>query len=132
MSESLSNNKSPLELMSEQFRNDLITKNTYNFQKLYGLNHPNAISDGDDKGKNEIGNLTDIQTRTSNLIKNEYSPDNEYSSNHKNVISDGDDKGKSEIGGISDINTRRENIVKILIPRKHYFHKIKIQVLQVF
>ena len=40
-----------LEELGEEFRKQNIVKNTYQEEKQYNGTHPNAISDGDNKGK---------------------------------------------------------------------------------
>lgn len=78
---------SKLEEMSVEYRNKLIAKNTYNTNDNYSTTHPNAISDGDNKGKgennNSVGSLTDIQTRESLITKNKYNKNDPY--NESNV-----------------------------------------------
>jgi hypothetical protein len=37
--------------LSSAERNKLITRNTYNSDEIYNANHPNAVSNGDPKGK---------------------------------------------------------------------------------
>lgn len=44
----------------------------------YSATHPNALSDGDDKGKDAIGSDTDIKTRTQVVGVNTYSANNPY------------------------------------------------------
>jgi hypothetical protein len=81
---------------------------------MYNASNPNALSDGDEKGKGEnsgkIGSLTDINTRTESLSRNFYNGEKGYNAGHPNALSDGDDKGKGEnsgrIGSLTDINTR--------------------------
>ena len=98
--------------MSNAFRKDVIVKNSYNEGDRYSSSHKDAISDGDDKGKNEIGSQTDINTRLTNVVKNSYNENDRYSSSHKDAISVGDDKGKNDVGSKTDINTRITNVVK--------------------
>ena len=82
--------------------------------KGYSINHPNVLSDGDNKGKNEIGSSDDINARIDNTGRNIYNKDNGYSSVHPNALSNGDDKGKGEydnnVGSLTDINTRIESV----------------------
>jgi len=52
-----------LELLAEQYRKEHISRNSYDTNGQYNSNHPNANSDGDEKGKNEIGSSVDIQNR---------------------------------------------------------------------
>ena len=87
--------------MAELERNKLISRNLYNGQnggaQTYSANHPNAVSDGDPKGKGNaqylnvydsdntggsldiLGNGEPGSGRIGNLTKNTYSRDNEYS-----------------------------------------------------
>lgn len=47
----------------------------------YGATHPNALSDGDNKGKGEtetIGNQTDIVERTKLTVINQFSENKQY------------------------------------------------------
>ena len=89
-----------LEKIGEQQRNSLIPKNTYNDNKEYNSNNPNALSDGDEKGRGQkddggtIGTLTDINTRKDLLGRNLYLKNDGYNSNNSNALSDGDEKGK--------------------------------------
>jgi hypothetical protein len=74
-----------LEILAEQFRKEHISKNAYGLNGEYNSNHPNAKSDGDEKGKNEIGSSVDIQNRISNLTRNVYNENNGYGINHRNA-----------------------------------------------
>ena len=92
--------------MSEKFRKLNLVKNTYPVSDSdgYSPNHPNAMADGDDKGRGsaiyldvygeDVGTKTDIMGngevntgRLNNLKTNLYGKDNEYSSG--NIDSDG-------------------------------------------
>jgi len=105
---------------SENFRKELIVKNTYGETKEYSSIHSNALADGDEKGKgefaNQVGSLTDVKTRTDNVNKNEYNELKAYGSSHPNALSDGDEWGKGEqggnIGGKTDIKTRKTSVAK--------------------
>ena len=65
-----------LDAISEKFRLENITRNSYNDKTNYSSLSPDALSNGDDKGKGEnngkIGSATDILNRTSNLVKNTF------------------------------------------------------------
>ena len=85
----------------------LLAINTYNNGFQYGVNNPNALSDGDDKGKGElngsIGSKTDIlgnnigsPGRVGLLAINTYNNGFQYGVNNPNALSDGDDKGRGE------------------------------------
>ena len=85
--------------LGEKFRKQNLVKNLYPVSDSdgYSPNHPNAMSDGDDKGRGsaiyldvygeDIGTRTDIMGngeantgRLNNLKTNQYSKKNEYSS----------------------------------------------------
>ena len=85
--------------MSDKFRKQMLVKNVYPVSDSdgYTSNHPNALADGDDKGRGnaiyldvygqDIGTRTDIMGngeantgRINNLKTNLYGKDNEYSS----------------------------------------------------
>jgi len=94
------NQKQPGEALtnsSDKFRKQMIVKNIYPTTDTegYSPNHPNAMSDGDDKGKgnaiylgvygDDIGTRTDIMGngeantgRINNLKTNLYGQQNEY------------------------------------------------------
>jgi len=67
---------------SQQYRERIVTKNTYKQDDQYVTGHKNALSDGDEWGKGEkngnIGGATDIITRKSDLTKNKYNSNNQY------------------------------------------------------
>lgn len=115
-------NKSPLEKLSKQFLNTELSRNQYSYNNGYGINHPNAISDGDNKGKGqnesgEVGSKVDILTRTETLARNRYTNNNGYGISHPNAISDGDEKGKGQnesgqVGSASDILNRNETLAR--------------------
>ena len=112
-----------LEILAEQFRNESIARNSYQTKSAYDSNHPNALSNGDEKGKGEmagrVGSLTDINLRIDNLGRNIYNSENQYSSGHPNAKSDGDDRGKGQIGERGsvgnniDILSRIDNLGRI-------------------
>jgi hypothetical protein len=101
-------------------RTDNVNRNTYNKENQYGISHPNAISDGDEKGKGLVdgnaGSTTDILERKKLIATNTYNQFNAYSENHPNAKSDGDEKGKGyvegKVGSKTDNLKRTENIVK--------------------
>lgn len=85
--------------ISDKFREQMLVKNTYPVSDSdgYSPNHPNAMADGDDKGRGsaiyldvfgeDIGTKTDIMGngetntgRINNLKTNLYTKKNEYSS----------------------------------------------------
>ena len=70
---------SKLEELNKTFRDTNVAKNVdYTESKQYNQGHPNAISDGDKKGKNSgsdqggIGDIVDITKRTELLTPNPY------------------------------------------------------------
>lgn len=74
---------SNLTRISQEFRDREIARNTYSRTDEYVSTHPNAISDGDEKGKGEsdrgsVGGRTDITQRQLLLSKNRYSNNNPY------------------------------------------------------
>jgi hypothetical protein len=75
---------SRLETISKEFREKTLAKNAYSSNDDYGVSHPNAISDGDNKGKGEnngsVGSAADIQAREKSLVKNKFSPNKPYDS----------------------------------------------------
>ncbi len=110
-----------LEIIAEQQRKEHLARNYYDGQANgYSSNHPNAKSNGDEKGKGEnegnVGSSVDIQTRTENMVKNYYQADNPYGSNHPNAKSDGDERGKGEnegsVGSKTDIGLRVESLAR--------------------
>ena len=89
--------------MSDKFREQMLVKNTYPVSDSdgYSTNQPNALADGDDKGRGsaiyldvfgeDIGTRTDIMGngeantgRINNLKTNLYGKDNNYSSGNIN------------------------------------------------
>ena len=80
-------NPTDLEIIGDVQRNQMITFNPYNDvapSNNYTATHPNAISDGDDKGKGDpsgsgtAGALVDVQTRVNNVTSNKYNENNVY------------------------------------------------------
>ncbi len=76
--------KTKLEELGDQFRVENVIKNTYldSDGKKYGATHPNALSDGDVKGKGtstnadrinntQGGGIEDIEKRNELIAKNE-------------------------------------------------------------
>lgn len=63
----------------EEREGKLIPVNTYKPNSFeYGSTNPNALSDGDDKGKDSIGSKTDIEERSKLLGVNNYKENNTY------------------------------------------------------
>jgi hypothetical protein len=84
--------------------------NIYSDFFQYNVNNPNAVSDGDEKGRGEnasgqIGTKTDIFGNTIGPGRlglqaiNTYGNSFQYSSTNPNALSDGDEKGKGELSG---------------------------------
>ena len=73
---------SNLTRISQQYRDREIARNEFQTGDPYNVGHPNAQSDGDEKGKGEknqsIGGKTDIQKREWSVAKNTYSRNNPY------------------------------------------------------
>lgn len=73
---------SRLEEISVQFRKAQLNRNPYDKNNEFGASHPNALSDGDDKGKGEnngsVGSKTDISQRKLSEAKNKYNKNKEY------------------------------------------------------
>ncbi len=83
--------------LSAKEREKLMSRNVYKSENVYNSNHPNALSDGDPKGKGNakylsvyddgntggsldiLGNGEPNTGRIGNLKNNLYSRDNEYS-----------------------------------------------------
>lgn len=73
---------SRLEEQSVQYRKREIARNDHDFNDEYSGTHPDALSDGDEKGKGEkngsIGSATDIKERNQQIAKNRYNYNREY------------------------------------------------------
>lgn len=78
-----------LSAIAEKVRKDLVVKNDYQSSKNeYGVTNPDAISDGDAKGKGtgvfldifNGGSSTDQVTKIDNIKLNKYSSKNPYNS----------------------------------------------------
>lgn len=67
---------------SNTFRNDQLARNRFSKNDNYRPNHPDALSTGDEQGKElfngSIGGRTDIITRNTSLGKNFYNKDKIY------------------------------------------------------
>ncbi len=68
---------------SKSIRENLLARNPYSSAKPYNENHPNAISDGDSKGRGEnasgqVGTSVDIAQRNKLVAKNKYRAGKEY------------------------------------------------------
>ena len=64
-------------------RNTLLSKNIYNNSYQYSSGNPNALSDGDERGRGEnntggVGTVTDINERTVLRAKNKYGSTKTY------------------------------------------------------
>lgn len=75
---------SPIEIIGNVERPVTIGRNVYNEQpgSDYGANHPNALSDGDEKGKGErfgqIGSSVDILERNARVSNNKFNSSYTY------------------------------------------------------
>jgi hypothetical protein len=72
-----------LSKIADQERIALMKTNEYDGSPgdEYGSSHPNALSDGDDKGKgetNSVGTKTDILNRNANVGFNQFNSGNTY------------------------------------------------------
>ena len=74
-----------LEIIAEQQRKEHLSRNPYDQNGGYNSVHTNAISDGDEKGKSEIGSSKDIIERTQLIGKNPYNENNAYNSGNINA-----------------------------------------------
>ena len=67
---------------SEQFREPLISKNTFTSEDEYDSGNSRALADGDAHGKGEVngivGNIDDIRQRNILQAKNLYNRNREY------------------------------------------------------
>jgi len=75
---------SRLQDISEEFRKNNISRNTYTNNDVYEQGHPNALSDGDEKGKgrveDSVGGATDIFKRHESASRNDYNKNRPYDS----------------------------------------------------
>ena len=73
---------SRLEEINAPFRKENLARNDYDNNDQYTVSHPDALSDGDEKGKgeknNQVGGATDIKTRERLMTKNKYNKNREY------------------------------------------------------
>jgi hypothetical protein len=71
---------SKLKEVSKTFRNNLLTPNRYRESiNEYNEQNKDTISDGDNKGRESVGNSLDIEKRTLLIQKNDYNSNNPYS-----------------------------------------------------
>ena len=68
--------------IGDQLRDPMLATNEYQPSNAYGVNHPNAMADGDNKGKGEnnglIGSATDRAERARQLAMNKFNAANTY------------------------------------------------------
>lgn len=73
---------SNLSRISVDYRERELARNAYDRNDEYVSTHPNALSDGDAKGKGEkngsVGNNTDVQKRFNLTARNKYNLNNPY------------------------------------------------------
>lgn len=73
---------SRLEDISKQYREREVVRNDHDFNDEYSGTHPDALSDGDEKGKGEkngsIGSATDIKTREQQIVRNKFNNNKPY------------------------------------------------------
>jgi len=71
---------------SDEFRQRNKSRNTYTDNDDYNTGHPNALSDGDEKGRGEqqqqVGTVTDIRKREELATKNMFNKNNPYNINN--------------------------------------------------
>ena len=71
---------------SDEFRNREKARNEYTNNDEYLSGHPNALSDGDEKGKGQtdesVGGATDISKRNESAARNRYNKNNPYNINN--------------------------------------------------
>jgi len=116
--------KTQLEVIAEKLRTQEVVINRYSAKNGYGITSKDALSDGDEFGKGQVGDtgtvgsLTDINTRIQVTSINRYNKENGYGITNPDALSDGDEFGKGQIGdngqvgSLTDINTRTQVINK--------------------
>jgi len=77
-----------LSTYADQERKKLIPKNDYNYSNLYSSTNPDALSDGDEKGKGtggdldvynqQAGDIVDIIERKTEIRVNKFNPNRTY------------------------------------------------------
>ena len=76
--------KTQLEVIAEKLRTQEVVINRYSEKNGYGITSKNALSDGDELGKGQVGDtgtvgsLTDINTRIQVINKNKFGETNKY------------------------------------------------------
>lgn len=74
--------KSKVKAIGEVERPKNLSRNEYSDENVYGLTHPNALSDGDVKGKGlnngSIGSSVDISQRKQSISRNKFNLNNIY------------------------------------------------------
>jgi hypothetical protein len=70
--------KSSVVAAANILRPRMMGTNLYSPSDPYSEAHPNAVADGDEKGRNEIGNIIDIEARNRMLGTNKYSANRPY------------------------------------------------------
>lgn len=70
----------PVELndIAPSTRDTMVARNKYNAANRYEAGHPDVTSDGDDKGRENIGNSIDIEQRTVQSARNYYGKGRPY------------------------------------------------------
>lgn len=92
----IKNGQTCLEQQGMECRNDQIVRNTYGKDNEYSEIHPNAISDGDDKGKGTGGNTSTAWVSDCSKPKNYFDYSN-FTTNQGGCYSD--INGRDGIGG---------------------------------
>ena len=71
---------------SEEFREKNKSRNKYTDNDDYNTGHPNALSDGDDRGRgqvsDQVGTSTDIKKREELSTKSKFNKNNPYNINN--------------------------------------------------
>jgi hypothetical protein len=71
---------------SVQFRDKNVAKNRYKTNNEYVAGHPDALSTGDELGKDELngntGSATDIKERQKEIVKNKFNSNRTYNASN--------------------------------------------------
>jgi hypothetical protein len=70
----------PVELndIAPSARETMLARNRYNGANRYEAGHPDVNSDGDDRGRENIGNSIDTEQRTIQSARNYYNSNRRY------------------------------------------------------
>jgi len=71
---------------SDEYRQRNKARNTFTSEDDYNTGHPNALSDGDERGRgqqqNQVGTATDIRKREELATKSMFNKNNPYNINN--------------------------------------------------